>query len=259
MSVFPKDFLWGAATSVVTGLLVTTLLVERSVAVFNALLFGDQQRGAELQLMGLREPASASAAAEAVAAVHKAKERLRLLLSFGAGLFVSVAGVRTLGGLMVTSVSTTTGAQTVITQITPPPGFYPVFLRRFIGRRRRGGWLRPSLEGGLLLLELFLSSWRRRSATCCLSAAFSWHKAVFCSRRTSTACRSVSISALRAGVSSTSVLTHGAASSASPNLRPSNDFCHLSLRQLNAAVERGCLGVTKYQSRSSFAANSSST
>jgi hypothetical protein len=29
----------------------------------------------------------------------------------------------------------------------------------------RGGFFKPSPEGGLLLLELFLSSWRRRSAT----------------------------------------------------------------------------------------------
>src|SRR5690349_9934703 len=110
----------------------------------------------------------------------------------------------------------------------------------------RGGFLRPSLEGGLLLLELFLSSWRRRSATCCLSAAFSWHKAVFCSRRTSTACRSVSISALRAGVSSTSVLTHGAASSASPNLKPSNDFLSLAASATQRGRREGVLGSYEF-------------
>src|SRR3954467_2378447 len=118
--------------------------------------------------------------------------------------------------------------------------FLPDRPRRLLDTR--GGFLRPSLEGGLLLLELFLSSWRRRSATCCLSAAFSWHKAVFCSRRTSTACRSVSINALRAGVSSTSVLPHGAASRASPNLRPPNNFPSLAASATQRGRREGVLG-----------------
>src|SRR3954464_8900352 len=127
-----------------------------------------------------------------------------------------------------------------------PPLFLPDRPRRLLDTR--GGFLRPSLEGGLLLLELFLSSWRRSSATCCLSAAFAWHKAVFCSRRTSTACRSVSTSALRAGVSSTSVLTHGAASSASPNLRPSNDFLSLAASATQRGRREGVLGSYKLAS-----------
>jgi hypothetical protein len=121
-----------------------------------------------------------------------------------------------------------------------PPLFLPDRPRRLLGTR--GGFLRPSLEGGLLLFELFFSSWRRRSATCCRSAAFSWHKAVFCSRRTSIVCRSVSISALRAGASSISVLTHGAASSASPNLRPSNDFRSLAALATQRNRREGVLG-----------------
>jgi hypothetical protein len=38
---------------------------------------------------------------------------------------------------------------------------------------------RPSLDGGLLLLELFLSSWRCNSATCCCSAAFPLQRVAF--------------------------------------------------------------------------------
>ena len=44
-----KADIWGAATSVVTGLLITTLPSNAGRG-FNALLFGDQQRAAELQL-----------------------------------------------------------------------------------------------------------------------------------------------------------------------------------------------------------------
>lgn len=118
-----KTDIWGAATSVVTGLLVTALLVERSLTVVNALLFGDQQRDAELKLMGLQGNVSVTAAAGAIAAVHKAKERLRLLLGFAAGLFVSLAGVRTLQDLMVTTTSATVGGQTVTTPLPIPPWF----------------------------------------------------------------------------------------------------------------------------------------
>jgi hypothetical protein len=57
----------------------------------------------------------------------------------------------------------------------------------------RGGFFRPSLDGGLLLLELFLSSRRCSSATCCFSAAFSWRSAVFSSHRLSTSRRSAPI------------------------------------------------------------------
>src|ERR1700677_824217 len=75
----------------------------------------------------------------------------------------------------------------------------------------RGGFFRPSLDGGLLLLELFLSSRRRSSATCCFSAAFSWWSAVFSSRRLSTSRRSAPISSAMVRVLSTPVLTHGRA------------------------------------------------
>lgn len=92
--------IWDPAIAVVTALFITTLLVERSMAVINALLFGDEQRAAELQLLGLAAPAPGANPAQAIASVHKWKERLRLLLGFVAGLFVSAAGVRTLQNLL---------------------------------------------------------------------------------------------------------------------------------------------------------------
>src|SRR6202453_1141199 len=90
-----------------------------------------------------------------------------------------------------------------------PPLVFPDRPRRLLSTR--GGFFRPSLDGGLLLLELFLSSRRRSSATCCFSAAFSWWSAVFSSRRLSTSRRSAPISSAMVRVLSTPVLTHGRA------------------------------------------------
>src|SRR3978361_744776 len=97
---------------------------------------------------------------------------------------------------------------------TCPPLAFPDRPRRLLSTR--GGFFRPSLDGGLLLLELFLSSRRRRSATCCFSAAFfwrmvafSWRSAALSARRLSTSRRSASISSARVGVVSMPVLTHG--------------------------------------------------
>src|SRR5271166_5255753 len=99
---------------------------------------------------------------------------------------------------------------------TCPPLVFPDRPRRLLNTR--GGFFRPSLDGGLLLLELFLSSRRCSSATCCFSEAFSWRRvtfswqsAVFSSRRVSTSRRSAPMSSARVGVLSTPVLTHGRA------------------------------------------------
>src|ERR1700678_1969609 len=92
---------------------------------------------------------------------------------------------------------------------TCPPLVFPDRPRRLLNTR--GGFFRPSLDGGLLLLELFLSSRRRSSATCCFSAAFSWRRVAFSLRRLSTSRRSAPISSARVGVLSTPVLTHGRA------------------------------------------------
>src|ERR1700678_1170995 len=89
---------------------------------------------------------------------------------------------------------------------TCPPLVFPDRTRRLLSTR--GGFFRPSLDGGLLLLELFLSSRRRSSATCCFSAAFSWWSAVFSSRRLSTSRRSAPLSSAVVRVLSTPVWPH---------------------------------------------------
>jgi hypothetical protein len=84
-----------AAASTIAALMAVTLFVERGMAVINAILFGEEQRTAEVQL------ASANAAAlTKLANVLGFKERLRILGAFVAGLFISAAGVRTLEGLL---------------------------------------------------------------------------------------------------------------------------------------------------------------
>src|SRR5271157_4772635 len=85
---------------------------------------------------------------------------------------------------------------------TCPPLVFPDRPRRLLNTR--GGFFRPSLDGGLLLLELFFTSRRCNSA-------FSWRSAVFSSRRVSTSRRSAPISSARVGALSTQVLTHGRA------------------------------------------------
>jgi hypothetical protein len=88
-----------AGATVALGLLVVTLFVERSSAVVNALLFGDSQRNADLHLRNAG-PDEIGAAQQELAAVMTRKERVRLLFSFASGILISVAGVRTLQGLL---------------------------------------------------------------------------------------------------------------------------------------------------------------
>ena len=91
-----------AGTTVIGALLVVTLIVERAMAVVNALLFGERERQAELERIQAEQGAGDPREAEAkMKSVMDAKERVRLLLSFVAGLFVSAAGVRTLQSLLV--------------------------------------------------------------------------------------------------------------------------------------------------------------
>lgn len=90
-----------AAAGTVGGLLVIALLVERSMAVINALVFGDGQRKADLALRHATDADARSDAEQAVRVVMQKKERLRLLLGFGVALFISAAGIRTLQNLVV--------------------------------------------------------------------------------------------------------------------------------------------------------------
>jgi hypothetical protein len=86
-----------AAANTVTALLAVTLFVERAMAVFNAILFGDEHRQAEVKLLGA-DPAEG---VKELKNVLGKKERLRLFGSFIAAAFISAAGVRTLTGLLV--------------------------------------------------------------------------------------------------------------------------------------------------------------
>jgi hypothetical protein len=92
-----------AAATTVTALLAVTLFVERAMAVFNAIVFGEEHRQAEAKLLG----GDFAQGAEEMKAVLGKKERMRLFGSFIAGAFISAAGVRTLSGLLhVTDPST---------------------------------------------------------------------------------------------------------------------------------------------------------
>jgi hypothetical protein len=88
-----------AGATVALGLLVVTLFVERSSAVVNALLFGDAQRDADLNLRGVAND-QIGPAQQQLADVMARKERVRLLFSIASGILISVAGVRTLQGLL---------------------------------------------------------------------------------------------------------------------------------------------------------------
>ena len=90
------------AASLIGALLIVTLVVERAAAFVNALVFGEEERQAEYERIQAAKTNSDSAPAEAkLKKVLDKKARLRLLLSFGIGLFISAAGVRTLEGLLV--------------------------------------------------------------------------------------------------------------------------------------------------------------
>src|SRR5208282_5374819 len=97
----------------------------------------------------------------------------------------------------------------------------------------RGGFFMPSLDGGLLLLELFLSSCRRRSAT-------SWRKAAFSIRKTSISRCSAEI---RSRISCRRIihtLTHTSPSRVPKNRGPSRSFTKTVANQTHPS-----LGVTQ--------------
>lgn len=87
-----------AVAGTLAGLFAATLFVERGMALVNAVIFGETQRAAEVMIM-----TSTPGGLEQMADVLGSKERLRLLGSFLAGLFVSAAGVRALEGLLETN------------------------------------------------------------------------------------------------------------------------------------------------------------
>lgn len=96
-----KDKLLTEATEVVTGLLVTTLLVERSIAVVNTLIWGEKERNLKRSVLtNGAKPQVVPAEEDKLARLVSLEERVRLILGFAAGLFVSLAGVRTLEGIL---------------------------------------------------------------------------------------------------------------------------------------------------------------
>jgi len=97
-----KDNVILAAVGVATALFVVAIFLERSLAVMNALLFGDELRDAHLaRVDSASADAETKATADArVAAAMSKKERMRLLVGFIAGLLISAGGIRTLGGLV---------------------------------------------------------------------------------------------------------------------------------------------------------------
>ena len=94
---FKQGDIFQAAATVLTALLVITLFVERTMGVANALLCGARQRDADINFaQNPRDPD----AARQLGDVLGLKERVRLLMSLAAGLFISAAGVRTLEPLL---------------------------------------------------------------------------------------------------------------------------------------------------------------
>src|SRR5208283_5371053 len=93
----------------------------------------------------------------------------------------------------------------------------------------RGGFFMPSLDGGLLLLELFLSSCRRRSAT-------SWRKAAFSIRKTSISRCSAEIRSRISGRRIIHTLTHTSPSRVPKNRGPSRSFTKTVANQTHPSL-----------------------
>lgn len=110
-----------AASAVVASLFTVALLLERALAAFNDLLFGQERSDAQQQLVAARAPSPAQAgAAPALAPALQAleendrkRERARLLMGLAAGFVISAAGIRTIAGL-VAAPQTMTGFQTIV-------------------------------------------------------------------------------------------------------------------------------------------------
>jgi hypothetical protein len=110
-----------AAAKVVASLFAVALLLERALAAFTDLLFGQERSDANQQLAAAHAPPPAEAgAAPALAPVLRAleqidskRERARLLMGLAAGFVISAAGIRTIAGL-VAAPQTMTWFQTIV-------------------------------------------------------------------------------------------------------------------------------------------------
>ncbi|CAN5403211.1 hypothetical protein BH10PSE14_BH10PSE14_39520 [soil metagenome] len=82
-----------AGANVIANLLVIAMVLERALAAFNALFFGDEVSSA-------REDMVANPNSRALESVDLKRERARLILGLAAGFVISAAGVRTLADLV---------------------------------------------------------------------------------------------------------------------------------------------------------------
>ncbi len=96
-----------AGATAIGNLLVVSLVLERALAVFNQLFFGDEIVDARQTM--INDPTSG-----ALDDVDVKRERARLILGLAAGFFVSAAGVRTLANLVATKPANFTPFQTAM-------------------------------------------------------------------------------------------------------------------------------------------------
>lgn len=94
-----KENMLEAAAGVATALFAVAVFMERGLAVLNSLLFADEHRVASV-LAADADPAVAATGAVKLNEVMSKRERLRLLIGFIVGIFISAAGIRTLAGLV---------------------------------------------------------------------------------------------------------------------------------------------------------------
>jgi hypothetical protein len=112
-----------AAGKVVASLFAVALLLERALAAFTDLLFGQERSDARQQLAAAHAPPPAGAdaapapalapALRALEQIDSKRERARLLMGLAAGFVISAAGIRTIAGLIVAP-PTMTAFQTIV-------------------------------------------------------------------------------------------------------------------------------------------------
>lgn len=105
-----------AAIKVVTSLVILTLLIERSLAVINAAVFGEEKRKQEdalrkvkfdfeVDLQAGKDPGDvkrdAGCALKALREIADKEEKVRIVIAVPVAFFLSAVGVRTLSALMM--------------------------------------------------------------------------------------------------------------------------------------------------------------
>ena len=90
-----NDDMLAAGTKIVGALFVSAVLLERSLAVLNSLLFGEEMRIARNNLLK-----GEGAALQALGVVNAKATNLRLAIGFVVAICISAAGIRTLEALV---------------------------------------------------------------------------------------------------------------------------------------------------------------